>query len=234
MIQLCGFGPGAEPVPAPPAASPRRLQHTLDTFFRGVPRFGLMRILIVNSVLFVLSSTPAYAAEGKAKVDLLSPAGGVMFWTLIIFVLLLLVLSKYAFKPILAAVEAREASLQEAIDKAARDREEAARILAEHKAQLDAARGEAQKLIADGRAAAEKMRSEMLDATRAQQAELMERAKRDIEGEKTRAIAELRREAVDLAIAGATKVIERNLDDAGNRALVEGFLASIPSGGAAR
>jgi F-type H+-transporting ATPase subunit b len=192
-----------------------------------------MRILIVNTILLALNSTPAYAEE-KAKVDLLSPAGGVMFWTLIIFVLLLFVLSKYAFKPMLAAVEAREASLQDAIDKAARDRDEAARILAEHKAQLDAARGEAQRLIADGRAAAEKMRSEMLDATRAQQAELLERAKRDIEGEKTRAIAELRREAIDLAIAGAGKVIERNLDDAGNRALVEGFLASIPTGGATR
>ena len=54
-----------------------------------------------------------------------------------------------------------------------------------------------------------------------QQAELLERARRDIEGERDRAIAELRREAVDLAIAGASKVIERNLDDAGNRQLVE-------------
>ncbi|MEP7345465.1 MAG: F0F1 ATP synthase subunit B [Gemmatimonadaceae bacterium] len=193
-----------------------------------------MRLLIVNTALLVLSSTPAFAAQEEAKGNLLSPAGGVMFWTLIIFIILLVVLSRYAFKPLLAAVEAREAALQEAIDKAARDRNEAARVLAEHKAQLDAARGEAQSLIAEGRAAAEKMRSEMLDATRTQQAELLERAKRDIQGEKTLAIAELRREAVDLAIAGASKVIERNLDDAGNRALVEGFLASIPSGGAAR
>ena len=192
-----------------------------------------MRLLIVNSLLLVLASTPADAQE-KVKVDLLSPAGGVMFWTLIIFVLLLVVLSKYAFKPMLAAVEAREAALQEAIDKAAHDRDESARVLAEHKAQLDAARGEAQRLIADGRAAAERVRTEMLDATHAQQAELLQRAKRDIENEKTRAIAELRREAVDLAIAGASRVIERNLDDAGNRALVEGFLASIPAGGAAR
>lgn len=194
-----------------------------------------MRLLIVNTILLVLSSTPtrAYAQEA-AKGNLLSPAGGVMFWTLVIFVLLLVVLSRYAFKPLLAAVEAREAALQAALDKAARDRDEAAKVLSEHKAQLDAARGEAQRLIADGRAAGEKMRSEMLDATREQQAELLERAKRDIEGEKDRAIAELRREAIDLAIAGASKVIERNLDDAGNRALVEGFLASIPTGGAAR
>ncbi|MFN8570751.1 MAG: F0F1 ATP synthase subunit B [Gemmatimonadaceae bacterium] len=187
-----------------------------------------MRILIVNSLLLALTSTPAYAEEAK-KVNLLSPEGGVMFWTLIIFVVLLVVLSKFAFKPMLAAVEAREAALQAAIDKAAHDRDEAARVLAEHKAQLDAARGEAQRLIADGRATAEKMRNEMLDATRAQQAELLERAKRDIESEKARAIADLRREAIDLAIAGAGKVIEKNLDDAGNRKLVEGYLSALPS-----
>lgn len=190
-----------------------------------------MRTLVVNMLLLAVTSTPAYAAQEEAKkVNLLSPEGGVMFWTLIIFVVLLIVLSRFAFKPMLAAVEAREASLQEAIDKAARDREEAARVLAEHKAQLDAARGEAQRLIADGRATAERMRNEMLESTRVQQSELMERAKRDIESEKTRAIAELRREAIDLAIAGASKVIEKNLDDAGNRKIVENYLASIPAG----
>ena len=71
----------------------------------------------------------------------------------------------------------------------------------------------------------------MLEETRAQQQELLERARRDIEGEKNRAIAELRREAVDLALVGASKVIERNLDDAGNRRLVEQFLSSIPAQG---
>jgi F-type H+-transporting ATPase subunit b len=151
-----------------------------------------------------------------------------MFWTLIIFALLLVVLSRYAFKPMLAAVEAREQLLQDSLDRAKRDREEAAALLAEHRAQLESARAEAQKLIADGRSTAEKMRNDMLDATRTQQSELLERAKRDIEGEKSRAIAELRREAVDLAIAGATRVIERNLDTDANRRIVETFLGSLP------
>ena len=74
---------------------------------------------------------------------------------------------------------------------------------------------------------AEKMKSEMLEATHAQQAELLDRARRDIEAEKTKAIDELRREAIDLALAGAGKVIEKNLDDAQNRKLVESYLASI-------
>ena len=156
-----------------------------------------------------------------------------MFWTIVIFVLLLLVLSRFAFKPMLAAVEARERALQEAIDAARRDREEAEKVLAEHRAQLEKARGEAQKLIADGRATAEKLRSDLMEQAKTQQQEMLDRARRDIETEKTNAIAALRREAVDLAIAGAGKVIERNLDTDANRKLVESFLGSLSPGGKA-
>ena len=152
-----------------------------------------------------------------------------MFWTLLVFLLLIFILRRFAFKPLLAAVEAREQSLQRALDEARKDREDAAKLLEEHQRQLDAARGEAQRFIAEGRATAEKMKAEMLEATRAQQQELMERARRDIDQEKSRAIAELRREAVDLAIAGASKVIEKDLDSGANRQLVESFLSSIPA-----
>jgi F-type H+-transporting ATPase subunit b len=156
-----------------------------------------------------------------------------MIWTLIIFVVLLVVLSRFAFRPLIAAVAAREQQLQHAIEGAARDREEAARLLAEQRVQLEAARGEAQRFIADGRATAEKMRADLLEQTRVQQQELLERARRDIEGERDKAIAQLRREAIDLAIAGASKVVEQNLDDAGNRRLVETFLSSLSTAGAA-
>lgn len=181
---------------------------------------------------FLLTIAAAVAAQDE-KANLLSPSGGLMFWTIIIFILLMVVLSRFAFKPMLAAVEAREQSLRQAIENAQRDREEAGRVLAEHRAQLEQARGEAQKLIADGRSTAEKLRNDMLEQTRMQQQELLERARRDIETEKQNAIAALRREAVDLAIAGAGKVIERNLDNDANRALVESYLSSLSLGGAA-
>jgi F-type H+-transporting ATPase subunit b len=100
-------------------------------------------------------------------------------------------------------------------------------VLAEQRQQIEAARAEAQRFIVEGRQAGEKMRADMLEQTRQQQQELLDRARRDIDAEKDRAIAELRREAVDLAIAGAGKVIEKNLDDQSNRRLVEGFLASL-------
>jgi F-type H+-transporting ATPase subunit b len=181
------------------------------------------------SLLMLIQEHAAQAGEAEAaKGGLLTPTGGLMFWTLIIFLILFFVLSRYAFKPITAAVAAREKALEDAIAGAKADRDAAAKLLAEHQAQLDAARGEAQKLIVEGRTVGEKIRGEMVEETRAQQQDMLERARREIESEKERAIAELRREAVDLAIAGAGKVIEKNLDDASNRSIVEKFLSSIP------
>jgi len=186
-----------------------------------------MRTLLRSLALSLLLAAPALAQEEAPKADLLSPSYGLMAWTLIIFVVLALILSRFAFGPITAAVRAREQALEEAISAAKRDREEAARLLAEHRAALDASRGEAQKVIADARVAAERVRAELVEQAHAEQASMLERARQEIESEKARAIADLRREAVDLAIAGAGKVIERNLDQASNRQLVESFLASV-------
>ena len=187
--------------------------------------------LLSTSLMLAVPNAALLAQEEGGRPNLLSPNGGLMFWTLIIFVVLLFVLRRFAYGPLLAAVEAREQALEAALTQARRDREESAALLAEQRRQLEEARNEAQRYIADGRATGEKLRASMLEETRAQQQELLERARRDIEGEKNRAIAELRREAVDLALVGASKVIERNLDDAGNRRLVEEFLSSIPAQG---
>jgi F-type H+-transporting ATPase subunit b len=193
-----------------------------------------MRSLLTSASLALLSASPLVAQEGEQKVDLLSPNTGVMFWTLVIFLVLLFVLSRYAFKPLTAAVEAREKALEEAIQSAKKDREEAARLLADQQKALEASRADAQRVIAEGRTTAEKLRNELLEQTKQQQHELLERARGEIDIERKRAIADLRRVAVDLALAGASKVVERNLDDQTNRKLVESFLASVPVGGNGR
>jgi F-type H+-transporting ATPase subunit b len=180
--------------------------------------------------LLAITASSAAAQEAGERVNILAPKAGLMIWTLLIFALLYFVLRRYAFPAITAAVEAREKALNDAIEGAKRDRDAAALLLTEQRAQIEAARTEAQRFIADGRAAGEKIRLDMIEQTRQQQQELIDRARRDIEGERDRAIAELRREAVELAIAGAGKVIEKNLDDQSNRRLVEGFLASVGSG----
>lgn len=185
-----------------------------------------MRTLLRSLFLVAVAGSPALAQEAH-KVDLLSPNYGLMVWTLVIFLILLFVLSKFAFKPIIAAVEAREQALEDAINSAKRDREEAALLLAQHRAALDASRGEGQKLIADARAAAERVRTELVEQAHAEQARMLERARAEIDAERAKAIAELRKEAVDLAILGAGKVIGQNLDRDANRKLVESFLASV-------
>ena len=169
------------------------------------------------------------AAPETAPPGLLTIDGGLMFWTLVVFITLFILLSKFAFGPITEAVRSREEALKRAIEEARADREAASRLLADQKAAIDASRGDAQKIIAEGRATAEAMKSQMLEDTRKQQQDLMERAKRDVESEKVSAIADLRREAVGLAISAAGKVIEKNLDDASNRALVEKYLGGIKS-----
>jgi F-type H+-transporting ATPase subunit b len=179
--------------------------------------------------LAILLSTPSLAQAAEGGGGLLTPSGGLMIWTVAIFLGLMFILTRYAYKPLLAAVEAREKSLEDAIAKAQADREESAKLLAAQREQLEAARGEAQKFIADGRLTAEKLKATMIEETKVQQQEMLERARRELESEKVRAIADLRREAVHLALAGASRVIAKNLDNADNRKLVDDFLSSLPA-----
>jgi F-type H+-transporting ATPase subunit b len=194
-----------------------------------------MRTTVLAALSLTILATPALAAaqEEGHSTDLLAPSGGLMFWTLLIFVGLLVILTRFAFKPLIAAVEDRERMLEEAIAGAKRDREAAARALAEQQAEIEGARNEAQRLIAEGRAVAEKMRTELLEDGRAQQQDMLERARREINAERERAVLQLRREAVELAIAGASKVIEKNLDGDTNRKLVQEFLTSVAESKAA-
>lgn len=187
------------------------------------------RTVSLSALLVIATPMLAVAQEGGASGggSLVSLQFNLMVWTLVIFLLLAWLLKRFAFKPITAAVEAREKALEDAIEGAKRDRDAAAQLLEEHRRQIEAARGEAQKLIAEGRAVSEKMRSELLEQTRREQQDMLDRARSEIEMEKGRAIAQIRREAVDLAIAGASKVVEQNLDSQRNRQLVESYLGSL-------
>jgi F-type H+-transporting ATPase subunit b len=184
---------------------------------------GLVAALAVGAGPLLAQQEEATRANG----NILSPSGGLMIWTLVIFGVLMFVLSKYAFRPITAAVAAREKALEDAIEQAKADRAEAASLLAEQRRLLDQSHGDAQRVIAEARSGAETVRQQLLEQARTQQQEMLERARKEIDDERKRAIADLRREAVDLAIMGASKVIEKNLDDQTNRKLVEGFLASL-------
>lgn len=188
------------------------------------------------AIALALAGAPLGAQEEAARPssNILTPNGGLMVWTLIIFLILMFVLSKFAFRPITAAVAAREKALEDAIEQARRDRAEAGDLLGQQRQLLEQAHGDAQRLIGEARGAGDRVRQQLLEQAHAQQQEMLERARKEIDDERLRAIADLRREAVDLAIVGAGKVIEKNLDDQTNRKLVEQFLATLTPPKAAR
>jgi len=169
------------------------------------------------------------AAQDEPKSNLLKPDAGLMFWTVVIFLLLFAILAWKAYPAILGAVEAREKALNDALLSAKKDREAAAAALAEQQKKLEQTREEAQKLIAEGRAAGDKVRVDVIAQAKAEHDAMLERARAEIQAERDRALLELRREAVELAVRGASKVLEKNLDDAANRKIVDDYLASIPA-----
>ncbi|HYC33581.1 MAG TPA: F0F1 ATP synthase subunit B [Gemmatimonadales bacterium] len=163
-----------------------------------------------------------HAASGPLTVE-----GGLMVWTLVVFALLLLILRKFAWPAILGAVEAREQALEAQIAEAARDRQEAAALLAEHKKLVADAKNQAHGIISEARVVAEKERALAAERTKSEQEELLARARREIGAERDRAVADLRREAVDLSLAAASKLIGQRLDGDSDRKLVLEYLATL-------
>jgi len=195
----------------------------------------MMRNLLTVLTASIAAALPLAAQEAQApKGGLLSPNGGLMVWTLVIFFILLFILSRFAYPKILEAVEARDKAVEDALAAAKKDREEAASLLAEHRKAIESARDEAQKIIADARASGEKVRTDVIEQAHREQQTMLERARAEIIAERDRAMAELRKQTVELAVRAASKVIERNLDVESNRAVVESFLASIAPAGAKR
>ncbi len=152
---------------------------------------------------------------------------GLSVWTLFVFAGLLLILSKYAWGPILAAVDAREKGIQAALDEAARHNAEAAGLLEQHREQLMDARRQANELIAEGKGAGENVRREIEEKARAEGQAIVERARVEIERERDAALEALRRESVELALAVASRLMRESLDQAKDRELVERYLDEL-------
>ena len=178
--------------------------------------------------------TLATIQEPHAAPGPLTGEWGLMFWTIVVFLLLLAVLWRYAYPALLGAVEARERALQEQLDEAERNRAESAALLAEHKKLLAEARTQAPGFLVEARTSAEKERALAMEKTLQEQQQLLERARREIGAERDRALAELRAEAVELSLAAASKLIGERLDSDGDRKLVQQYLAGLGSRGATR
>lgn len=180
------------------------------------------------AVLLVLQEGAHAAEPGTPK----SPSPfdvnfGLFFWTWIVFFILLFLLKKFAWPGILKAMLEREGKIKGQLADAERLNTEAKAAVAEGQRLQLAARTEAQQLLAEARAAVDKERAGAVDKTRHEQEAVLERARRDIAAERDKAIAELRREAVDLALAAAAKVIGQRLDTEADKKIVLDYLAKV-------
>ena len=177
--------------------------------------------------LLVLGTGSAVAASEGGGGGLLQPEIGTIFWTLLTFLLMVWILKRFAWRPLLGAIDAREKSIRDAIEQADRDREQAEGLVKEHRELLAETRRERAEAVEQGKRDAETVKEEILAKARAQRDQVLKQTEEQVEAGLRKARGELRSTAVDLAILAAEKLLTRNLDDATQRKLVEEHLADL-------
>jgi F-type H+-transporting ATPase subunit b len=158
---------------------------------------------------------------------LLSPNPGLIFWTAVTFVIVLLILKKLAWGPIISALEEREKGIQSAIDRAHNAKDEAEAILRKNRDVLAKADAEAERIVREGKEFGDKLRAEMTEKAQAESSKMIAAAKEEIEQEKRRALDVLRNEVADLAVMGAEKIIKANLDADKQKKIVESMIQEL-------
>jgi F-type H+-transporting ATPase subunit b len=174
------------------------------------------------------------ASEGAGGGNaLIQPQLGTIIWTTITFLILLVLLGRYAWKPLLSVVDAREKGIRDTLDTARQQREESQRILEEHKALLNQARRERAEAVEAGRRDAERVKGDILEEARRQREQLVAQAEEHVAASLRRARLELKTEVAGLAIQAAGKLLAKNLDDPTQRRLVEEYIADLERLGSA-
>jgi F-type H+-transporting ATPase subunit b len=146
---------------------------------------------------------------------------GLFIWTILTFLVLLALLKKYAWGPLLQALEARRQTIQKALDDAERARQELERVREESAGMLNTARLEADAIISRSRADAERLQADMKQKARAEAEAIARNAERQIQLETQKALRQIRNEAAEMSVMIASKLIRRNLSKEDNVRLIE-------------
>jgi len=190
---------------------------------------SLRSTLLAVGALALPAALQAQEGAHEGGSGIFSVDVGLSVWTWVLFLITLGVLVWKVFPAIAGGLEERQRKIQDAIDEAAEDREEARRLLERHRRELAEARKEAQDILAEGREAGERLREEILAEAREEQGKLLERTRKEMDRERERLVSEVRREAVDVAIAAAERLLRERLDGEDDRRLVEDYLSSLES-----
>lgn len=152
---------------------------------------------------------------------------GLFVWTIITFMVLFFVLAKFAWKPLMKMLQEREEMIRDSLDDAEKAKAELEHLNEESEAIMTKARAEAQTILANGKAAAEKVKEDTIAKAKEQAIKILEKTEKQIQIEKDKAIADIKQEVVNLSLSVAKKLINKNLNDADNKSLIEETLKKV-------
>jgi len=152
---------------------------------------------------------------------------GLFIWTIVTFLVLLTLLAKFAWGPLLQALAAREETIRKSLDDAEKARTELERLNQQSEAIIRQSRVEAESIVAASRADAERLRGELREKARAEADGIVKNAERQIQLETARALEQIRNEAADLSVAIASKLIQKNLTREDNDRLIQDALKQL-------
>ena len=181
---------------------------------------------LLTIALLALAAIPLQAAEETTLSPFAGNVGNAV-WTLAIFLIVVVVLGKFAWGPILSLLKQREDFIHKSLSDAKRDRDEAETRLKEYGTRLQSAQAEAVGIIEEARRDAERLRQELRERARSEADTMIKNAERQIELQTTRAVQQLRQEAVDLSVTIASKILQRNISKEDNDKLIADALRQI-------
>lgn len=158
---------------------------------------------------------------------LVQPDPGLYIWTILTFLVLVGLLARFAWRPLLAALDSRQNAIRKSLDDADQARRELERLNQESVQILNKARKDADQIIVGGRSDAERLREDMRQKAKTEADAIVKNAQRQIQLETARALQQLRAEAVDLSVMIASKLIQRNLSKEDNERLIEEALKQV-------
>jgi len=158
---------------------------------------------------------------------LITPTTGLMIWTLVTFVIVLIVLRKFAFGPIQQLIDTRRQAIVADLDAAQAAREEAQTSLAEYRQQLAEARKEANKIVEDARRVGDERRAAAVAELEAEKTRLMQQTREEIQSETRQALNAIKQQVADLTLAATEKVVRAQLNEAEQRRLIDEALADV-------
>jgi len=158
---------------------------------------------------------------------LVQPDPGLFLWTIVTFLVLLWLLAKFAWKPLLAMLAKREETIRKSLEDAEKARLDLESIMEKSDQILTQARDEAQTIVSNGKTNADKMKDEILKNTKIKSDSILEDAKKQINSEKERAISDIKTEVVSLSIEIASKLIKKNLSETDHQAIIDDSLKEM-------